>query len=93
MAPETMAGDAPTARRPLASSPKPLGDSTQLDPTDALGFVTDPEDVESLVDKTYRFCRREPGAHVILTGTGNPRRPERAFLGKEMGSDPIFFSP
>jgi L-galactose dehydrogenase len=25
---------------------------------------------ESLVDAAYRFCRHEPGCHVILTGTG-----------------------
>ncbi|MGF1456155.1 MAG: aldo/keto reductase [Alphaproteobacteria bacterium] len=25
----------------------------------------------SLTDAAYRFCRHEPGAHVILTGTGN----------------------
>ena len=38
---------------------------------DPLGFVADHPDVESLVQAAYRFCRHEPGAHVILTGTGN----------------------
>ena len=38
---------------------------------DPLGFVANHPDVESLVQAAYRFCRHEPGAHVILTGTGN----------------------
>ena len=38
---------------------------------DPLGFVADHPEVESLVQAAYRFCRHEPGAHVILTGTGN----------------------
>ena len=38
---------------------------------DPLGFVAEHPDVESLVQAAYRFCRHEPGAHVILTGTGN----------------------
>ncbi|MEJ0066744.1 MAG: hypothetical protein WDM85_16110 [Caulobacteraceae bacterium] len=25
-----------------------------------------------MVEAAYRFCRYEPGAHVILTGTGDP---------------------
>jgi aryl-alcohol dehydrogenase-like predicted oxidoreductase len=36
----------------------------------ALGFVTRDPDVHSLVEAAYRFCRHEPGADVILTGTG-----------------------
>ena len=36
-----------------------------------LGFVVAHPEVESLVQAAYRFCRHEPGAHVILTGTGN----------------------
>ena len=38
---------------------------------DPLGFVAEHPEVESLVQAAYRFCRHEPGAHVILTGTGN----------------------
>ncbi|MCJ7551515.1 MAG: aldo/keto reductase, partial [Anaerolineae bacterium] len=26
----------------------------------------------SVPDAAYRFCRDEPGTHVILSGTGNP---------------------
>ncbi len=25
-----------------------------------------------MVEAAYRFCRHEPGAHVVLTGTGDP---------------------
>jgi L-galactose dehydrogenase len=25
-----------------------------------------------LPDAAYRFCRDEPGVHVVLSGTGNP---------------------
>lgn len=39
---------------------------------DPLGFVVARPEVASAVDAAYRFCRHEPGAHVILTGTGNP---------------------
>ena len=39
--------------------------------SDALGFVTDHPDVRSLVEAAYRYCRHEPGAHVVLTGTGS----------------------
>lgn len=38
---------------------------------DPLGFVADAPEVGSIVDAAYRFCRHEPGTHVILTGTGN----------------------
>ena len=38
---------------------------------DPLGFVAAHPEIESLVQAAYRFCRHEPGAHVILTGTGD----------------------
>jgi aryl-alcohol dehydrogenase-like predicted oxidoreductase len=46
-------------------------DPNRIDPDDPLGFVTDGPGVASLVQAAYRFCRHEPGAEVILTGTGN----------------------
>ncbi|MEM7031877.1 MAG: aldo/keto reductase [Chloroflexota bacterium] len=51
--------------------------SGQLDPADInaaapLGFMLDDPDIVSLTDAAYRFCRDEPGTHVILSGTGNP---------------------
>ncbi len=49
----------------------------QLDPADIdlanpLGFVLEESDATSIVDAAYRFCRYEPGVHVVLSGTGNP---------------------
>jgi aryl-alcohol dehydrogenase-like predicted oxidoreductase len=47
---------------------------------DPLGFLTGAEDsknrAESLPDAAYRFCRAEPGVHVVLSGTGNVRHLE-----------------
>jgi aryl-alcohol dehydrogenase-like predicted oxidoreductase len=43
----------------------------RVDAADPLGFVTAHPDVASLVQAAYRFCRYEPGADVILTGTGS----------------------
>ncbi|HEY9218898.1 MAG TPA: aldo/keto reductase [Phenylobacterium sp.] len=42
-----------------------------LDPGDPLGFVESHPQVSSLVQAAYRYCRHEPGANVILTGTGS----------------------
>lgn len=39
-----------------------------LDPASPLGFLG--PDGAAVVDAAYRFCRHEPGTHVILTGTG-----------------------
>ncbi len=41
-----------------------------LDPDDPLGFLRTQGGAQSVIDGAYRFCRHEPGAHVILTGTG-----------------------
>ena len=45
----------------------------QLDPADLAAF---PDfllaEAPSLPDAAYRFCRDEPGVHVVLSGTGNP---------------------
>jgi len=56
---------------------KELIDRGQLDPAefdldDPLGFVITEGGAESIPDAAYRFCRDEPGTHVILSGTGNP---------------------
>jgi L-galactose dehydrogenase len=42
-----------------------------LDRADPLGFILDEGDATSLVEAAYRFCRHEPGANVVLTGTGS----------------------
>lgn len=47
-------------------------DSDGLNPSDPLGFVLQLSDAASLPEAAYRFCRHQPGIHVVLTGTGNP---------------------
>ena len=42
-------------------------DAASVDASDPLGFLGVP-----VVEAAYRYCRHEPGAHVILTGTGDP---------------------
>jgi aryl-alcohol dehydrogenase-like predicted oxidoreductase len=47
----------------------------EVDPADVdlhnpLGFLD--ASTASLSDVAYRFCRDEPGVHVVLSGTGNP---------------------
>jgi aryl-alcohol dehydrogenase-like predicted oxidoreductase len=37
-----------------------------------LGFVLADGGAATLPEAAYRFCRHEPGVHVVLTGTGNP---------------------
>lgn len=49
----------------------------QLDPADIdmenpLAFLIDEAAGVSMSDAAYRFCRDEPGTHVILSGTSNP---------------------
>jgi aryl-alcohol dehydrogenase-like predicted oxidoreductase len=46
-------------------------DPRKLDVADPLGFITADADVSDLVQAAYRFCRHEPGVHVVLTGSGN----------------------
>lgn len=41
------------------------------DSDDPLGFLTRDGVAPSVVNAAYRFCREEPGLHVILSGTGN----------------------
>jgi aryl-alcohol dehydrogenase-like predicted oxidoreductase len=51
-------------------------DAGKIDAADPLGFLRDHADVGSLTEAAYRFCRHEPGAEVILTGTGNVKHLE-----------------
>ena len=46
-------------------------DGGQVDAADPLGFLRDHAGIGSVVEAAYRFCRHEPGAQVILTGTGD----------------------
>lgn len=52
-------------------------ESGELDPKDIdranpLSFLVESGAAPSIADAAYRFCRDEPGAHVILSGTGDP---------------------
>jgi aryl-alcohol dehydrogenase-like predicted oxidoreductase len=47
-------------------------DPAEVDREDPLGFVVHEGGAVSVMDAAYRFCRYEPGTHVILSGTGNP---------------------
>jgi aryl-alcohol dehydrogenase-like predicted oxidoreductase len=46
-------------------------DLNTLDHTDLLDSIARNSDADSLIELAYRFCRHEPGIHVVLTGTGN----------------------
>lgn len=46
-------------------------DASVLDLKDPLGFLNSPGIASGVVEAAYRFCRHEPGAHVVLTGTGS----------------------
>lgn len=41
------------------------------DDNDPLGFLTQGGTAATIPEAAYRFCRYEPGIHVVLTGTGN----------------------
>ena len=47
-------------------------DPQEFDRSDPFGFLIHEGGAVSLQDAAYRFCRDEPGPHVILSGTGNP---------------------
>ena len=42
-----------------------------LDDAEPLGFLLKDGIAETIPDASYRFCRDEPGIHVVLSGTGN----------------------
>lgn len=60
----------------LAATVKELAARGAIDPSlaetdDPLGFLIHPGGAESLTDAAYRYARHEPGADVILFGTGD----------------------
>ncbi len=62
----------------LKATIESLLESGEVDPSDIdrenpLRFLVDSGAAPSIADAAYRFCRDEPGAHVILSGTGNPQ--------------------
>ncbi|MDE2635528.1 MAG: aldo/keto reductase [Chloroflexota bacterium] len=48
-------------------------DASDIDLDNPLGFLIESGAAASIPDAAYRFTRDEPGAHVILSGTGNPQ--------------------
>ena len=48
-----------------------LIDRDAVDLQDPLGFAVHESGADRLPDVAYRFCRTEPGVHVVLSGTGN----------------------
>ena len=46
-------------------------DANDIDLENPLAFLL--EGAVSITDAAYRFCREEPGTHVILSGTSNPQ--------------------
>jgi aryl-alcohol dehydrogenase-like predicted oxidoreductase len=54
-----------------------LVEKEQVNPEDIdekhpLNFLIHENGALSLTDAAYRFCRYEPGVHVVLSGTSNP---------------------
>lgn len=45
---------------------------TLAEAPDPLGFLVREGGADSVIDAAYRFARHEPGADVVLFGTGNP---------------------
>jgi aryl-alcohol dehydrogenase-like predicted oxidoreductase len=46
-------------------------DAGILEGDDPLAFLVEEGAAASLADAAYRYCRHEPGVHVVLTGTGD----------------------
>jgi aryl-alcohol dehydrogenase-like predicted oxidoreductase len=46
-------------------------DASEIDMDDPLGCVVTEGGAADIPDAAYRFCRDEPGTHVILSGTGS----------------------
>ena len=42
-----------------------------IDTDDPLGFLASHPEVSSTIQAAYRYCRHQPGAHVVLTGTSS----------------------
>jgi aryl-alcohol dehydrogenase-like predicted oxidoreductase len=63
----------PNALRELVADLARQGhlDGRDFDRADPLGFVLKDGAAASIPDAAYRFCRDEPGVHVVLSGTGN----------------------
>ena len=47
--------------------------ASEIDLERPLGFLQDDGAAINTTDAAYRFCRDEPGVHVVLSGTSNPQ--------------------
>jgi len=52
-------------------------DTSLISADDPLDFLRATPGIASQIEAAYRFCRHEPGAHVILTGTGSAQHLEQ----------------
>ncbi len=62
--------------------------SLGIDPDDPLGFLISGDGARSVIEAAYRFCSHEPGAHVILSGTGKIAHLEQNVAAIESGPLP-----
>ncbi len=53
-------------------SQRGLVNSGRYDSEAPLDFLISEGGATTITDAAYRYCRHEPGVHVVLTGTGNP---------------------
>ncbi|RYZ10079.1 MAG: aldo/keto reductase [Myxococcales bacterium] len=61
----------PDRLREVLSELQQSGQLSPLDARDGLSFLLDSGATTSLPEAAYRFCRYEPGAHVVLSGTSD----------------------
>ena len=65
-------------------------DPASVNANDPLDFLGAAPGIKSQIEAAYRFCRHEPGAHVILTGTGSAEHLEenvRSILAPPLPAD------
>jgi aryl-alcohol dehydrogenase-like predicted oxidoreductase len=51
-------------------------EADRYDQDNPLGFLLEDTAIKSIPDAAYRYCRYEPGIHVVLSGTGDPKHLE-----------------
>lgn len=64
-------------------------DASHIDEDAPLDFLLAHGGAEALTEAAYRFCRHEPGAHVVLTGTGSISHLEENLRAIAKGPLPI----
>jgi aryl-alcohol dehydrogenase-like predicted oxidoreductase len=52
-------------------------DPSLVDLDNPFGFMVHDDGAASVPDAAYRFCRYEPGVHVVLSGTGSQEHLEQ----------------